>query len=187
MAEPHSHEGSDTSNSGAAIASPRSSTESRSSSSRNTLRVSQMSTNHQHRQSLSETLRGPPGSPRARRQPSLPQSAIQSLIDNPPPPKSTDPAFVGRDWREISIGELVKPDELRFVELDTGIEDATNVGIQWFSRRLALTPSIPDLDRLRCTGAVDPRVSRRYFCCRDVRLRRLELLSPACGGLDISR
>jgi hypothetical protein len=42
-------------------------------------------------------------------------------------PKTTDPAFVGRDWREISIGELVSPDDLKFVELDTGIEDATNV------------------------------------------------------------
>lgn len=83
--------------------------------------------NHQHRQSLSETLRGPPGSPRTRRQPSLSQSAIQSLIDNPPPPKNVDPAFIGRDWREISIGELVSPADLQFVELDTGIEEATNV------------------------------------------------------------
>lgn len=85
--------------------------------------------NLQHRQSFSETLRGPPGSPRSRRQPSLTQSAIQSLIDNPPPPKNVDPAFVGRDWREISIGELVSPADLRFVELDTGIEEATNVSI----------------------------------------------------------
>ncbi|CAI7576072.1 unnamed protein product [Penicillium bialowiezense] len=124
----HSREGSDTSLNEANAASPRSSTESRSSSARNTLRISHMSTpTHQHRQSLSETLRGPPGSPRSRRQPSLPQSAIQSLIDNPPPPKPTDPAFVGRDWRDISIGELVSPDELKFVELDTGIEEATNI------------------------------------------------------------
>jgi hypothetical protein len=49
------------------------------------------------------------------------------LIDNPPPPKTVDPAFVGRDWREISIGELVSPEDLRFVELDTGIEEATTV------------------------------------------------------------
>ncbi|OGE58347.1 hypothetical protein PENARI_c001G03561 [Penicillium arizonense] len=121
-------DGSDTSlnNNGSAIPSPRSSTDSRSST-RN-LRVSHMpAPNHQHRQSLSESLRGPPGSPRARRQPSLTQSAIQSLIDNPPPPKQSDPAFIGRDWREISIGELVSPDDLKFVELDTGIEDATNV------------------------------------------------------------
>ncbi|CDM33683.1 hypothetical protein DTO013E5_1458 [Penicillium roqueforti] len=117
----HSREGSDASLNNASIASPRSSTESRS---RNPLRIS---ANHQHRQSLSESLRGPPGSPRARRQPSLPQSAIQSLIDNPPPPKASNPAFVGRDWREISVGELVSPGDLKFVELDTGIEEATNI------------------------------------------------------------
>jgi hypothetical protein len=153
----HSREGSDASNNGANTASPRSSTESRSPSTRNTLRVSQMATsNQQHRQSLSEALRGPPGSPRARRQPSLPQSAIQSLIDNPPPPKSTDPAFVGRDWREISIGELVSPDELRFVELDTGIEEATNVRVQWLSCHPCTDGHILDLDRLRCACAVDP-------------------------------
>ncbi|KAJ5760558.1 hypothetical protein N7520_007714 [Penicillium odoratum] len=127
-------EGSDTSlnasansNNGSNIASPRSSTDSRSSN-RNSLRVTHMPpANHQHRQSLSETLRGPPGSPRTRRQPSLNQSALQSLIDNPPPPKTVDPAFVDRDWREISIEELISPDDLRFVEMDTGIEEATNL------------------------------------------------------------
>ncbi|KAK1141126.1 cell separation during budding [Aspergillus melleus] len=117
----------DTSN-GSAIASPRSSTDSRSSSMRNQpLRLSHGSSNHQHRHSLSETLRGAPGSPRSRRQPSLNQAAIQSLIDNPPAPNHADPAFAGRDWREISIGELVSPEDLKFVEIDTGIEEATNV------------------------------------------------------------
>lgn len=130
-----SREGSDTSlnasaehSNGSGVTSPRSSTDTRSRN-QNQLRVSHMPpANHQHRQSLSETLRGPPGSPRNRRQPSLTQSAIQSLIDNPPPPKNVDPAFIGRDWREISIGELVSPEDLQFVELDTGIEEATNVG-----------------------------------------------------------
>ncbi|KAJ5444053.1 Protein sds23 [Penicillium daleae] len=130
-----SREGSDTSLNASAdpingpgVTSPRSSTDTRSSWNQNQLRVSHMPpANHQHRQSLSETLRGPPGSPRNRRQPSLTQSAIQSLIDNPPPPKNVDPAFIGRDWREISIGELVSPEDLQFVELDTGIEEATNI------------------------------------------------------------
>ncbi|KAJ6096137.1 hypothetical protein N7486_006883 [Penicillium sp. IBT 16267x] len=135
MADQQIHrEGSDTPlnasvnfNNGSNIASPRSSTESRSSN-RNSLRVTHMPpANHQHRQSLSETLRGPPGSPRTRRQPSLNQSALQSLIDNPPPPKNVDPAFVDRDWRDISIEELISPDDLRFVEMDTGIEEATNL------------------------------------------------------------
>lgn len=129
-------EGSDTSlnaaanpSNGSGLTTPRSSTDSRSSN-RNQLRVSHMPpANHQHRQSFSETLRGPPGSPRTRRQPSLTQSAIQSLIDNPPPPKNVDPAFIGKDWREISIGELVSPEDFQFVEMDTGIEEATNVSI----------------------------------------------------------
>ncbi|PLN81287.1 CBS domain protein [Aspergillus taichungensis] len=120
---------SDPSN-GSSAPSPRNSLDSRSPPFRSpSLRLS----NHQSRtsQNYSESLRGaPPGSPRARRQPSLTQSAIQSLIDNPPAPTTADPAFVGRDWREISVGELVTPDELRFVELDTGIEEATNILIE---------------------------------------------------------
>lgn len=109
-------------------ASPRSSTDSR--SNRNQVRASHIApANHSHRQSLSESLRGPPASPRNRRQPSLNQAALQSLIDNPPPPKNVDQAFAGRDWRHISIGELVSPGDLQFVELDTGIEEATNVGL----------------------------------------------------------
>ncbi|CAL5867434.1 uncharacterized protein PFLUO_LOCUS1653 [Penicillium psychrofluorescens] len=122
----HPREGSDTSLNNI-VTSTRSSTDSRSPSASTRTQPLRMSApNHQHRQSLSETLRGPPGSPRARRQPSLTQSAIQSLIDNPPPPKTNDPAFLDRNWAEISIGELVSPDDLKFVELDTGIEEATN-------------------------------------------------------------
>ncbi|PYI04894.1 hypothetical protein BO78DRAFT_408662 [Aspergillus sclerotiicarbonarius CBS 121057] len=118
----------DNNSSGSNVASPRSSTDSRPpSGSLRSLRLSSHLPNHQHRQSISDSLRAAPGSPRARRQPSLTQSAIQSLIDNPPAPNNVNPAFVGRDWREISIGELVSPDDLKFVEVDTGIEEATNI------------------------------------------------------------
>ncbi|KAJ6163964.1 Protein sds23 [Penicillium chermesinum] len=131
MADKQSREGSDASltfpENDAGTASPRSSTDSRSSN-RTSLRITGLPT-HQHRQSLSESLRGPLASPRARRQPSLTQSAVQSLIDNPPPPKNADPAFMGRDWRHIAISELVSPDDLHWVEMDTGIEEATNVMI----------------------------------------------------------
>lgn len=114
---------------GSAIASPRSSTESRAPPIPNqTPRLSNVSSNHRHRQSFSESLRTP-GSPRSRRPSSLTHSAIQSLIDNPPVPNCTNLQFAGRDWRHVSIGELVSPDDLRFVEVDTGIEEATNVGI----------------------------------------------------------
>ena len=84
---------------------------------------------HRHSNSLSDVLRGvTPASTRSRRQPSLTQAALQSLIDNPPVRNADNPAFAGRDWRQISIGELVTPDDLGFVELDTGIEEATQVG-----------------------------------------------------------
>jgi hypothetical protein len=79
----------------------------------------------QHRQSFSESLRGLPPSPRTHRQPSLSQLAVQELIDNPP--ARNDPIFADRDWRTVSIAELVSPDDLRFVEVDTGVEAATNV------------------------------------------------------------
>ena len=112
---------------GSGVASPRSSTDSRPSSIRNqSARIPHMSSNHKHRQSFSESLRAP-SSPRSRRQPSLPHAAIQSLIDNPPAPNNANPKFAGRDWRHISVGELVSPDDLKFVEADTGIEEATNV------------------------------------------------------------
>lgn len=127
MADRETLDAPDNSN-GSNVASPRSSTDSRSPSFRNHSHcLSYISPNHQHRQSFSESLRGAPASPRQRRQPSLTQSAIQSLIDNPPARNHADPAFAGRDWRQISIGELVSPDDLKFVDIDTGIEEATNV------------------------------------------------------------
>lgn len=55
---------------------------------------------------------------------------MQELLNNPPTAGSADPAFAGRDWQHINVGELVNPKDLRFVELDTSVEDATNVGIQ---------------------------------------------------------
>ena len=80
-----------------------------------------------HRQSFSDSLRGHPPSPRARRQPSLTQTALQELLDHPPVASPGDPAFVGRDWKTIAIGELIDDQEVRFVELDTWVEAATNV------------------------------------------------------------
>lgn len=130
MADRQPLDAPDSSN-GPNVASPRSSTDSRSPSFRNNShRPPYLSSNHQHRQSISDSLRGAPASPRSRRQPSLTQSAVQSLIDNPPARHHANPAFAGRDWRQISIGELVSPDDLKFVEIDTGIEEATNV-IKW--------------------------------------------------------
>ena len=80
----------------------------------------------QHRQSFSE-LRGlPHTSPRSQRHPSMTQLAVQELIDNPPR-HAPDPKFAGRDWRTVQVQELTSPADLRFVDVDTGIEEATKV------------------------------------------------------------
>ncbi|KAL8762245.1 MAG: hypothetical protein Q9184_001726 [Pyrenodesmia sp. 2 TL-2023] len=80
-----------------------------------------------HRQSFTESLRGHPPSPRATRQPSLSQAQLQELLSNPPTAGTADPRFAGKDWQTIRVGELCVPADLRWVELDSGIEDATNV------------------------------------------------------------
>ncbi|KAL1968920.1 hypothetical protein VTN77DRAFT_1281 [Rasamsonia byssochlamydoides] len=130
MAEKPSHAGQDPPNE-SAIPPPRSSTDSRPPHLRQqSMRLAHISSaTSPHRQSFGDSLRGIPQSPRDRdrRQPSLTQAAIQGLIDHPPVQNPADPAFSGRDWRQISIGELVRPDDLKFVEVDTGIEEATNI------------------------------------------------------------
>ena len=82
-----------------------------------------------HRQSFTEQMRGLPPSPRANRHLSLSQAQIQDLVNNPPTTGLADPAFAGRDWQHISVGELVNPEDVNFVELDTGVEAATNVSL----------------------------------------------------------
>lgn len=81
---------------------------------------------HAHRPSFTEQLRHPP-SPRQQRHQSLSQSQFNDLINNPPTAGQGDPRFAGKDWQRITVGELVNPEDLLFVELDTGIEEATNV------------------------------------------------------------
>ena len=69
-----------------------------------------------------------PPSPRGTRQLSLSEAQIRDLMNNPPTAGTADPRFAGRDWQHIAVGELVRPEDLRWVEVDTGVEDATNVG-----------------------------------------------------------
>ena len=71
-------------------------------------------------------MRGLPQSPRANRQPSLSQQALQDLLSNPPT-KGGDPKFAGRDWKTVQVGEVVDEKQVRFAELDTSVEEATNV------------------------------------------------------------
>jgi hypothetical protein len=84
-----------------------------------------------HRHSFSEQFVGMPASPRSSRQFSLSSASVQDLMNNPPKAGSADPAFEGRDWHHITVGELVNPADVRFVEVDTGIEDATNVSFRF--------------------------------------------------------
>jgi hypothetical protein len=55
------------------------------------------------------------------------QSAIQDLLNDPPSAKSGNPAFVGRDWRTVRVEEIVDESQVRFVEMTTSIEKATDV------------------------------------------------------------
>ncbi|KAI5460273.1 hypothetical protein BGZ63DRAFT_404752 [Mariannaea sp. PMI_226] len=79
-----------------------------------------------HRQSFVEGLRNAPSSPRSQRHPSFTQAALQDLLNHPPSgSKHGNPRFSGRDWRDVSIGELVSPDDVKWVEFDNSIEEAT--------------------------------------------------------------
>ncbi len=54
---------------------------------------------------------------------------MQELINNPPTAghDGADDRFRGRDWRSIAVGELVYEADLKWVELDHGIEEATDL------------------------------------------------------------
>lgn len=81
-----------------------------------------------HRQSFAENLRNAPGSPRAQRHPSFTQAAVQELLNHPPAAhKHTNPRFAGRDWRDISVNELVSQDDVKWVNLDASVEEASMV------------------------------------------------------------
>jgi hypothetical protein len=77
-----------------------------------------------HRSSFAENLRH---SPRTQRHPSFSQASVQELLSHPPGQSTSDPRFVGRDWREIRVGELVEKEEVRWAELGVGVEEATKV------------------------------------------------------------
>ncbi|CAJ2508843.1 Uu.00g138690.m01.CDS01 [Anthostomella pinea] len=93
---------------------------------------------HSHRSSFAENLRGLPPSPRAQRHPSFTQSAIQDLLNNPPNQKHHNPRFAGRDWRDVAIGELVAKDDVKWVEMDTSVEDASMALVKHTSSNVVL-------------------------------------------------
>lgn len=55
------------------------------------------------------------------------QSAIQDLLNDPPSAKSRDPAFTGRDWKTVRVEEVVDEGKVRFVDMTTSVEKATEV------------------------------------------------------------
>lgn len=87
-----------------------------------------------HRQSFAENLRGLPSSPRSQRHPSLTQSAIQDLLNHPPAAKPQNPRFSRRDWRDIAVGELVTTEDVKWVDMDSSVEDATMVRLPYISK-----------------------------------------------------
>ncbi|RFU72116.1 hypothetical protein TARUN_10145 [Trichoderma arundinaceum] len=83
-----------------------------------------------HRQSFTENFRNLPPSPR-HRHPSLTQAAIQDLLNHPPSTsKHQNPKFVGREWRDITIGELISPGDVRWIEIECSVEEATLMLLQ---------------------------------------------------------
>ncbi|KAF2685683.1 hypothetical protein K458DRAFT_364627 [Lentithecium fluviatile CBS 122367] len=105
-----------------------------------------------HRSSFAENMRGMPASPRASRQPSLSQQALQDLLNNPPT-KGGDPKFQGRDWRTVKVGEIVEEGQVRFVEYDTSVEEATNLLVQSGAPNVVLLRENPDSQT--ATGTFD--------------------------------
>ncbi|KAK5129486.1 hypothetical protein LTR08_003209 [Meristemomyces frigidus] len=85
-----------------------------------------------HRSSLVENFRNYPPSPRAQRNPSFSGQALNDLIMHPAVKGQggDDARFKDRDWRSIQVSELVEPGQIRFVELDTSIEDTTKLLIK---------------------------------------------------------
>ncbi|KAG5930568.1 hypothetical protein E4U42_006656 [Claviceps africana] len=79
------------------------------------------------RQSFVENLRNAPQSPR-HRHPSFTQAAVQELLNHPPAgQRHTNPRFVGREWGEITIGELVSSEDVKWADMDSSVEDATKI------------------------------------------------------------
>ncbi|KAL7783092.1 hypothetical protein V8C37DRAFT_406720 [Trichoderma ceciliae] len=83
-----------------------------------------------HRQSFTDNFRNLPPSPR-HRHPSLTQAAIQDLLNHPPSTsRHQNSKFIGREWGDITIGELVSSDDIRWIEIECSVEEATLMLLQ---------------------------------------------------------
>ena len=116
-----------------------------------------------HRQSFAENHRYPPPSPRAQRHPSFTQQALQDLLISPPSNRHANPRYAGRDWRDISLGEL-GPEETKWASFDTSVEDATMV--RYFSWNSCLSlQAATDVN----VAPLDPAQEQPQQCCIDPR------------------
>ncbi|PSK54015.1 Protein sds23 [Elsinoe australis] len=91
-------------------------------------------------------MRGIHHSPGQSRSPSVSQQALQDLINNPPVGvhDPSDAKFAGRDWRTIKVGEIIAPEETRFVQVDTSVEEATKLLITSGAPNVVLIRQKPD-------------------------------------------
>ncbi|SMR60440.1 unnamed protein product [Zymoseptoria tritici ST99CH_1E4] len=72
-----------------------------------------------------------PASPRLTRNNSVSGSTLTELLMHPSSKSNgADERFKGRDWRRIELQEIIDPNEVRFVELSTSIEDTTKLLIR---------------------------------------------------------
>jgi len=55
----------------------------------------------------------------------LTQQALLELMNHPPSNRHPNPRYAGRDWRDITVGELAVPEDVRWAELDLSVQDAT--------------------------------------------------------------
>jgi CBS domain-containing protein len=92
-----------------------------------------------HRSSFADNLRNYPPSPRATRNHSFSGSALAELLMLPPSKTNGEDArFKGRDWRSIQVSEIIEPTEVRFVQLDTSIEETTKLLVKSGAPNLVL-------------------------------------------------
>lgn len=121
-----------------------------------------------HRASFAENLRH---SPRSQRHPSFTQAAVQELLQHPPASKPGDPRFAGRDWRSIHVGELVKPSDVRWVELESSIQEATNVCT------IPLLLQITEANAVLCRHLLLGDHRMLFSCARTLPTRRFKIPS----------
>lgn len=72
------------------------------------------------------------------------QTAVQDLLNNPPTGKSGGSnEFAGRDWKTIRVGDIIDLEQVRFAEMSTSVEEATNLLISSSSPNVVLLRDSP--------------------------------------------